>query len=144
MLTEGTLPWLLSPLRGEGFIGRAQAQALSAFGLDRDPGRWPLEHQLFAALHAGDRAGRDRARRRGGTGRCPTLHGDADLDTLADAASRGTLAGSSAAGEQPKFLARCADGWPALVKFSPPRSTPFGDALARPAAGRGAGAGRAG
>ena len=125
-LTEGTLPWLLSPLRGEGFIGRAQAQALSAFGLDRDPGRWPLEHQLFAALHAGDPPGAivlgDVA-----APALPTLHGDADLDTLADAASRGTLAGSSAAGEQPKFLARCADGWPALVKFSPPRSTPFGE-----------------
>ena len=56
----------------------------------------------------------------------PTLRSDADLDALADAASRGVIAGSSAAGEQPKFLARCADGWPALVKFSPPRGTPFG------------------
>jgi hypothetical protein len=54
------------------------------------------------------------------------LHGPADLDRLADAAARGAHAGSSAAGEQPKFLARAGDGWPVLVKFSPPRATPFG------------------
>jgi len=125
LLTEGALPWLLSPLRGEGFIGRMQAQALSAFGLDRDPGRWPLEHQLFAALQSGDAPGAIVL----GEPVAPTLpilQGDADLDALADAASRGALAGSSAAGEQPKFLARRSDGWPALVKFSPPRATPFG------------------
>lgn len=125
LLTEGALPWLLSPLRGEGFIGRAQAQALSAFGLDRDPGRWPLEHQLFAALQAGDAPGAIVLGEVVAPA-LPTLQQDADLDTLADAAARGALAGSSAAGEQPKFLARSSDGWPVLVKFSPPRATPFG------------------
>lgn len=124
-LSEGTLPWLLSPLRGEGFVGRAQARSLAAFGLDRDPGRWPLEHQLFAALHASDAPGAIML----GDAPAPTLpvlRGDADLDRLADAAARGAHAGSSAAGEQPKFLARGADGAPVLVKFSPPRATPFG------------------
>jgi hypothetical protein len=125
LLTEGALPWLLSPLRGEGFIGRMLAQALSAFGLDRDPGRWPLEHQLFAALQSGDAPGAIVLGEPVAPA-LPILQGDADLDALADAASRGALAGSSAAGEQPKFLARRSDGWPALVKFSPPRATPFG------------------
>ena len=125
VLSEGTLPWLLSPLRGEGFIGRAQALALAAFGLDRDPGRWPLEHQLFAALQSSDAPGAIVLGEPTATA-LPVLRDAADLDTLADAASRGTHAGSSAAGEQPKFLARTADAAPVLVKFSPPRATPFG------------------
>lgn len=125
VIGEGALPWLLAPLRGEGFIGRAQAQALTAFGLDRDPGRWPLEHQLFAALHAHDAPGA-LVLGEPAAPALPVLEGAADMDRLADAAARGAHAGSSAAGEQPKFLARAADGWPVLVKFSPPRTTPFG------------------
>lgn len=124
-LSEGTLPWLLSPLRGEGFVGRAQAQVLAPFGLDRDPGRWPLEHQLFAALHAPDAPGAIVVGEPVAPG-LPTLHDEADLDRLADLAASGAHAGSSAAGEQPKFLARASDGWPVLVKFSPPHGTPFG------------------
>ena len=125
-VSEGALPWLLAPLRGEGFVGRAQARALAAFGLDRDPGRWPLEHQLFAALHAPDAPG---AIVLGEpiSAPLPQWHGAADLDRLADAAAQGAHAGSSAGGEQPKFLARAGDGRPVLVKFTPPRGTPFGE-----------------
>ncbi len=126
MLGQGSLPWLLAPLRGEGYIGRLHAQALAPNGLDRDPGRWPLEHQLFAALHAHDAPGAivlgepvPQA--------APTVHGPADLDRLVDELARGGHAGSSAGGEQPKFLARLADGQAVLVKFTPPRGTPFGD-----------------
>jgi hypothetical protein len=39
----------------------------------------------------------------------------------------GLPAGSSAAGEQPKFLLREPDGSRWVVKFSPPRGTPFGE-----------------
>ena len=124
-LSDAALPWLLSPLRGEGFIGRTQAQALVAFGLDRDPGRWPLEHQLFAALHVGDAPGAIVLGEHTSPP-LPALQAEVDLDRLADAAVGGAHAGASAGGEQPKFLARHADGQPVLVKFSPHRGTPFG------------------
>lgn len=125
-LTTGALPWLLSPLRGEGFIGRQLAQQLSPHGLDRDPGRWPVEHQLFAALHAHDSPG---ALVLGEPVQAdlPLLDGPLAFDTLADDAGRYRPAGSSAGGEQAKFLAQRANGQPVLVKFSPPRGTPFGE-----------------
>jgi HipA-like C-terminal domain len=125
-LSPGALPWLLAPLRGEGFIGRQLAQQLAAHGLDRDPGRWPIEHQLFAALHAHDSPG---ALVLGEPVQpaLPVLHGPQDFDRLADDAGRNRPAGSSAGGEQAKFLAQRADGQPLLVKFSPPRGTPFGE-----------------
>lgn len=41
--------------------------------------------------------------------------------------SRTLPAGSSAGGEQPKFLALTEDGRHVLVKFTPPRGTPFGE-----------------
>lgn len=125
-ISDGALPWLLAPLRGEGFIGRAQARALAAFGLDRDPGRWPLEHQLFAALHTTDAPGAIVIGEPAPSA-LPELRDDADFDRLADEAAAGGMAATSAAGEQPKFLARRPDGAPVLVKFSPPRGTPFGE-----------------
>jgi HipA-like C-terminal domain len=120
------LPWLLAPLRGEGFIGRLQAQRFAAHGLDRDPARWPLEHQLFAALHTPDGPGalvlgEPRAQ-------APSPPHAADLDALADNVASTLPAGSSAGGEQAKFLTRRADdGAAVLVKFTPPRGTPFGE-----------------
>jgi hypothetical protein len=49
------------------------------------------------------------------------------LDALASDVARTLPAGSSAAGEQPKFLALTEQGRHVLVKFTPPRGTPFGD-----------------
>ena len=120
----GTLPWWLAPLRGEGFIGRLLASRLAAQGVDRDPARWPLEHQLLAALHTPDAPGAlvlgepsDVA---------PVLL--RDHDALAESVATTLPAGSSAGGEQAKFLARRPDdGAALLVKFTPPRGTPFGD-----------------
>ena len=125
-LSTGALPWLLSPLRGEGFIGRQLARQLAANGLDRDPGRWPVEHQLFAALHTHDAPG---ALVLGEPVQVdlPLLDRPQDFDTLADDAGRQRPVGSSAGGEQAKFLARRRDGQPLLVKFSPPRGTPFSE-----------------
>ena len=48
------------------------------------------------------------------------------FDALADASALGLPAGSSAGGEQPKFVCRV-DGCAVVVKFSPPRGTPFGE-----------------
>ena len=132
LLVQGQLPWFLAPLRGEGFIGRLRARELAAWGLPADPAQWTLEQTLFAALHTPDAPG---ALQLGeglpatasaepvsrGTGSAP-----ADWDALADATTRMGPVGSSAGGEQAKFLTRDAEGHALLVKFSPPRPSPFG------------------
>jgi hypothetical protein len=120
----GALPWWLAPLRGEGFIGRLLAARLAPQGLDRDPARWPLEHQLLAALHVADAPG---ALVLGEpTATTPVLLND--HDALANDVAATLPAGSSAGGEQAKFLAqRVDDGAALLVKFTPPRGTPFGE-----------------
>ena len=46
---------------------------------------------------------------------------------LSGTAYRSSRVGSSAGGEQAKFLANNAAGHPTLVKFSPPRGTPYGE-----------------
>ena len=128
LVTQGQLPWFLAPLRLQGFLGREWALRL---GLGHDPERWSLEQVLFAALRVdcpvgalslgepvGERlaaAPLDLAAR--------ALH----YDALAADVSATLPAGSSAAGEQAKFLTGLASGEPVLVKFSPPRGTPFGE-----------------
>jgi hypothetical protein len=120
----GTLPWLLTPLRGEGFLGRLLAQRLAAQGLDRDPSRWNLEQQLLAALHSGDAPGAMVLGDPPSAAPAPK----ADYDAAADDVAATLPAGSSAGGEQAKFLARrLDDGAAVLVKFTPPRGTPFGE-----------------
>ena len=122
LLSRGALPWFLAPLRGEGFLGRLLAQRLAAQGLDRDPARWSLEHVLFAALQASDAPG---ALVLGEPRDVPPPGGN--YDHLADDVATTLPTGSSAGGEQAKFLTRRADGAAVLVKFSPPRGTPFGE-----------------
>lgn len=131
-LVQGGLPWFLAPLRGEGFIGRLRARALAAWGLPANPEHWTLKQTLFAALHMPDAPG---ALQLGETAAAPTFaapantatrSGAADWDTLAEATTALGRAGSSAGGEQAKFLTRDADGHALLVKFTPPRATPFG------------------
>lgn len=122
------LPWFLTPLRPSGFLGRAIAHQLAPQGFASNPELWPLEQVLFAATTLPDSPGALQL----GTGisaatQLPTLTADADLDGLAAAAAFTAPAGSSAGGEQAKFLAREPDGHGALVKFSPPRGTPFGE-----------------
>jgi HipA-like C-terminal domain len=129
--TNGELPWLLAPLLAQGFLGRLLAQRLAAPGVAADPAGWRLETQLFAALHLHDGPG---ALTLGEPAQAtpPALPADAgaeaaSLDALA-ADVAGTLpAGSSAGGEQPKFLAQGPGGEALLVKFTPPRGTPFGE-----------------
>ncbi len=121
-LTTGRLPWFLAPLRAEGFLGRALARRLAPLGLGAAPEQWPLVHVLFAALQTPDPPG---AITLGDTAR-PELPALA-LDRLAAEAASTLPAGSSAGGEQAKFLARDDAGHPVLVKFSPPRGTPFGE-----------------
>jgi hypothetical protein len=133
--TQGALPWFMAPLRGEGFLGRVLARHLAPQGVPADPGAWSIEHQLLAALHTPDGPG---ALRLGdapvpAAEAMPTLEGlsagqvEALLDSGADSAGRWLPTGSSAGGEQAKFLLRDSDGHPLVAKFSPPRGTPFGE-----------------
>jgi hypothetical protein len=125
--TVGALPWWLAPLRGEGFIGRLLAARLAPQGLDRDPARWPLEHQLLAALHMSDAPGALVLGEPTANEAAPLPDRDSH-DNMADGVATTLHAGSSAGGEQAKFLAQCAeDGAALLVKFTPPRGTPFGE-----------------
>lgn len=128
VLRQGRLPWFLAPLRGEGFLGRELARRLALHGLPPSPERWSLEQQLFAALHAPDSPGAIVL----GEYAEPTLPlADPAVpgthDALAEQLARQLPGTSSAGGEQAKFLARRPDGQPILVKFSPPRGTPFGE-----------------
>ena len=125
LLVQGRLPWFLAPLRAEGFVGRQQARELAGWGLAANPEQWTLEQALFAALRTPDAPG---ALVLGDLLQAsPAAQPRADFDTLADAAASTLPAGSSAGGEQAKFLTRNEDGAPVLVKFSPPRGTPFGE-----------------
>ena len=126
--TRGQLPWFLTPLKVQGFLGREWALRL---GLDRDPERWPLEQTLFAALRIDDPTGAISMGERGGE-HVPEAPIDltaraAHYDSLAADVTATLPAGSSAGGEQAKFLTGLASGERVLVKFSPPRGTPFGE-----------------
>lgn len=129
LLLRGALPWFLAPLRPTGFLGRLLARRLTLYGADANPERWSIEQILFAALQTHDAPGAlfvgesplDVAQ--------PTLTAadrEAAYDALAADVGATLPAGSSAGGEQAKFLAHVEDRH-VLVKFSPPRGTPFGE-----------------
>ena len=127
--TRGRLPWFLAPLKAQGFLGRAWALRL---GLDPDPERWPLEQLLFAALKIDDPTGALSIGEPVGewVPEAPVelAARAAHYDALAaDVTATLLPAGSSAGGEQSKFLTGLASGERVLVKFSPPRGTPFGE-----------------
>jgi len=131
-ITRGVLPWYLVPLQAQGFLGRLLAQRLAPSGIGPDPARWSLEATLFAALQLHDAGGAISIGEPVGAQAHSPLSTDAaripaELDALAADVARTLPAGSSAGGEQPKFLALLDNGQHVLVKFTPPRGTPFGD-----------------
>lgn len=126
-LCQNTLPWWLSTLRPQGFLGRQYARLRPDFPVDPDD--WSLSQTLYtAANHFHDPPG---AFAIGSYTMPPSTdvalarRGEA-FDALADASALGLPAGSSAGGEQPKFVCRV-EGTSVVVKFSPPRGTPFGE-----------------
>jgi len=128
IVTTGQLPWFLSPLRLQGFLGRTWAHRLA---LDGDPERWSLEQTLFAALQVEDPPGAISMGEPRGE-RVPEIAAAlparaAAYDRLAGDGAATLPAGSSAGGEQAKFLTALASGTRVLVKFTPPRGTPFGE-----------------
>ncbi len=142
--TPRDLPWFMTPLKLRGYLGRASRSRLGAVTTDWDaqPERWSLAQQLFAAQsavldHAGAiLLGEAAVNAWQSTQRTPPQRDEAGTlatlyDNLADEATQGRVAGSSADGEQPKFSTRLIDVSgrvrDVLVKFSPPRGTPFGE-----------------
>ena len=133
--TQGELPWFLDNFRLEGFLGRAWARQLS---FDANPDKWSLAQILYAncrfafdppgAISMGERSGELVAEVP-----ADARGKEAAYDRYADNVAMTLPAGSSAGGEQPKFLAvEVANGDPSsmkrlIVKFSPPRGTPFGE-----------------
>lgn len=126
------LPWFLTPLRAQGFLGRLHAHRLADAGVGGDPEQWDLESTLFSALHLHDAPGAitlGEAPHPPAAPRLPALDAGlpAELDRLAQDLAGAQAAGSSAGGEQPKFLALLEGGQHVLVKFTPPRASPFGE-----------------
>lgn len=129
-LTQRSLPWLLSPLRAQGFLGRLLAKRLHPAGVGGNPDKWLIENVLYGALQLSDAPGALTLGESQAQQRPIELTDDLgdDMEAVALNLMQSLPAGSSAGGEQPKFLAvRKTDGQHLLVKFTPPRGTPFGD-----------------
>ena len=135
LLAAGRLPWLLAPIRLQGFLGRLWARSVLAAGYDANPERWRIDqllalllhqvHDLPGAIALGDLTAPAQPQAPADPAALPAF-----LDAQALAVASTLPAGSSAGGEQAKFLcAGVTDGGQAhwLVKFSPPLGTPLGD-----------------
>lgn len=128
-LTQGHLPWFLTPLRPRGYLGRELAR--SAPNLPPDPQLWSLAQILYSAvalIHNPSGAFFLNSYQ------TKTLAAPEDgsplgdyYDQLAQKIGAGSPVGSSAAGEQPKFVVSFRRDRPAIVKFTPPHGTPFGE-----------------
>ncbi|MBT2119247.1 type II toxin-antitoxin system HipA family toxin YjjJ [Dyella sp. LX-66] len=127
------LPWFLDDMRPQGFLGRMFARTHAAeLGLNEDILRWSNDDVLAALLLRGeDGPGQfvlgERALEKAlsaASAGLPVAERGIRYAELAERALSGPQAGSSAAGEQPKFTTCVidADGSPrhVIVKFSEP------------------------
>ena len=131
----GALPWFLESLRPQGFLGRQLTRLRPDF--PADPDNWRTEQVLYMAInHAGDPPGALHLGETMGSlvRAAPLALPDRAVhyDALAEAVTKTFPSASSAGGEQPKFIAETAfddikQHKHFLVKFSPPRGTPFGE-----------------
>lgn len=131
------LPWFMASMRLQGFLGRAWARTPALQHLGGDPTQWSVEQQLFAllvkvhdlpgALTLGDAV-------LGVPQRAPAQMAQrlTQYDELSRDINATLPAASSAEGEQAKWLTIIDDPAApegqqcAVVKFTPPRNTPFG------------------
>jgi len=127
---HGGLPWFLDDMRPQGFMGRTFAHAHPELQLGSDPRHWNDDDVLRAlALFGDDLPGNlivgEAAFQRFHSlpERASRADSAADYPRLAEQAMQGTLGGSSAGGEQPKFCTVTA-GRHVLVKFSPAGDAP--------------------
>ena len=135
----GGFPFFLGDARPQGFLGRAIANRISrVLQLPDDPRQWSDEHVLVYLQTAGEDlpgnqvVGGDCLRRallRTVNLTSEETTSEADYPMLAVEIAQ-TMPGSSAGGEQPKFLATLRDDEgnfrPVLVKFSAPMDQPTG------------------
>ena len=124
------LPWFLDDMRPQGFMGRTFAHAHPELELSADPSQWRDDDMLRALVLFGDdlpgnlivgEAAFERFHSL--PERASSVASAIDYPRLADQAMQGTLGGSSAGGEQPKFCT-IAGGRHVLVKFSPAGDSP--------------------
>ena len=141
------LPWFLDDMRPQGFMGRTFAHTHPELQLGNDPRFWSDDDVLRALALCGDDLPGNLvvgeaafARFHSLPQRASRAASIADYPALADAAMQGSIGGSSAGGEQPKFCtivggdARRPPGSAAgeageaprhvLVKFSPAGDAP--------------------
>jgi hypothetical protein len=127
-LYSASLPWWLLDMRPQGFLGRVYAERhAAALGLPPRLPEWTDTHMLRALLaHGHDVVGNlllgDIARERFIDAPPPTPIDPADYPAQAEAAERGDVPGSSAGGEQPKFMAFTDRH--VLIKFSSAEDNP--------------------
>lgn len=136
--SEG-LPWWLTDMRPQGYLGRAYAARHgAALGLPTRLGDWSDRHALRALLaHGHDMVGNlllgDAARDRflaAAPEPIPEAELPAHYTRLAQEAAQGDIPGTSAGGEQPKFTAciQTAEGpRHVLVKFSEAEPSPVSE-----------------
>lgn len=132
------LPYFLQDMRPQGFIGRAFPARHADLGLTAQISRWSSDDILVALARRGEDCvgnlvlgeeslARYLAARAAPTNALSPRQRYERYPALADAASAGELAGSSAGGEHPKFAAVIRSGNDfrhVLVKYSPPLDTP--------------------
>ncbi len=135
-LFDQGLPYFLTDLRPQGFLGRQFARANPGLGLPAELNRWSSDDVLRALVHRGeDFPGNfllgDAFDRWASLGRAPVPRASRAraYPELAEQAVAGGLPGSSAGGEQPKFVTLLSDRarreW-VMVKFSPRLGSPSG------------------
>ncbi|MDX2051893.1 MAG: type II toxin-antitoxin system HipA family toxin YjjJ [Polyangiaceae bacterium] len=132
------LPYFLNDMRPAGFLGRLVPQQHPDLLLPADVRLWSADQCLRYMLRfgsdlvgnwiVGDGAFQHYLQTQGMAPTPIDAHTrGASYDKLADDVLGGTAPGSSAGGEQPKFLARLAPHVKSvLVKFSPPRDSALG------------------
>jgi HipA-like C-terminal domain len=123
-ITQGRLPWFLTPLQPKGFLGRALAKTRP--DLPSDPEKWSLAQVLHTAVtYIHDPIGAffvNSSQTSNWGAPLSTDHLGEYLDhlVLSVEQEQGTVVGSSAGGEQPKFTIHQLNGYKSIVKFSPP------------------------
>lgn len=138
VLTEG-IPYFLQDAQPAGFLGRTIPVAYPELNLPARVQDWTDDHVLIYLTQRGsDTVGnlivgtKSLDRYLAGTQGPRVISADdraTEYPLLAHAAMFGAAPGSSAHGEHPKFSAKLTQGaltTHVLVKFSPPRDTPFG------------------
>lgn len=132
-----SLPWFLHEMRPQGYLGRAIARALrAADGFSRSPQDWDDDAILrYLLRYGGDEPGAlivgEYSRERflsASSNTVPERERERAYVALAENALGGGMPGSSAAGEQPKFVTAVSDGngrvRHVIVKFSGSRDLP--------------------